>query len=161
MGTVTFMRDFLQNRQEKLRTLDRNFLHMEFTLASSFLYQIDLTQLVRNAKGSDHWGPSVQPNVTDSLDRARFAYDQGQKIATRIRRVCAPYNTEGLEVETVRHIEQMAKRIDMEMQDGVSLPVLRREWDRSIDVMVERLTDFTLPLLTAANRSGAPSPRSA
>lgn len=147
MGVVLHIADFMSRKRDAVAEADREMLHMEFSKAASLLRNPDLHTLASRT----------------SYHHAHFAFNHAQAMASHIERAFPGIHAHAIELEACRTLTEITRSAVQELKDGVSLPVLRKVWNRSVDAMIDRLTETALTLIPphGPSRSDAPNPRSA
>ena len=147
MGVVVSIADFKSRKRDAVAEADREMLHMEFSKAATLLRNPDYRKLA--SRGLYH--------------HAHFAFNHAQAMASHMERAFPGIHAHPIELEACRVLTEITRSAVQEFKDGVSIPVLRKVWNRSVDAMVDRLTETALPLIPphGSNRSDAPNPRSA
>lgn len=158
MGDVIYIADYLEQRREKVAKDHRAHLHTEFSKAASYLFWLDPTRLAQDEGTFKGWDD--HPSITTSLGRARFAFSHAQTIARYMQSAYSSLDEHTLQLGACEKLEKITQNLYLDMTDGVPFPVVRREWDRAVQSLVEQMTDQAITQLSAS-RSAAPNPRNA
>lgn len=137
----------------------RELLLLVFTDAASALYEIDLPKLAKEAKDTSGWDSPDKPSFATPTGRASLVLKQAEPIAATIAHAFPSLSKDDVVLEVSGKLEPVITELYDDMKGGVSMLVLRREWSRSINMMVDTLTDSLWGRIHAS-RSAAPNPRS-
>ena len=159
MGDLIYLSDYRKEKSSRADNPERAKLHTEFSKAACFLFWIDPTRLAQEEGAYKDW--DSHPTITTNLGRARFAFEHAHAIAGHMEQVYGSLDSSAVELEACVRLERITKDIYSDLADGVALPVVRKEWDRAVNTLIDDLTWQAMSMLHPVIRIGAPSPRNA
>lgn len=145
MGDVVSLAEYRQQRLGGAALAMRKTLVAEFERAAYCLPYPDFHNL---AKG-------------DNYERETFTFHHVQKLLGQVRRAHPQNDLFAVEIEATKKFSDALKQLCEEVREGASVPVIRREWQRQLGGMVEKIADVALPIIAGGrpNRNGAPDHR--
>jgi hypothetical protein len=157
MGDLISLSDYRKDANNTVANTDRTRLHGEFSKAACFLFWIDPTRLAQEEGAYKDW--DGHPTITTNLGRARFAYIHAHFIADQMERIYGSIDVGPMELEACARLEHITREIYADLVDGVALPVIRKEWDRAVNTLIDDLTGQALNQLHPVIRIDVPDPR--